>query len=46
MQQEDRKGLSAAIPVGSDTLVVVGEEGARRINIGRGGTTAARSVAP
>jgi photosystem II stability/assembly factor-like uncharacterized protein len=46
MQQEDRKGLSAAIPVDSDTLVVVGEEGARRIHIGRGGTTAVRSVAP
>jgi photosystem II stability/assembly factor-like uncharacterized protein len=33
MQQEDRKGLSAARAVGGDTLVVVGEGGARRINI-------------
>jgi len=33
MQQEDRKGLSAARAVGRDTLVAVGEGGARRINI-------------
>jgi len=33
MHQEDRKGLSAAWGVGSDTLVVVGEGGARRLNI-------------
>jgi photosystem II stability/assembly factor-like uncharacterized protein len=33
MQQEDRKGLSAARAVGGDTLVVVGEGGARRIII-------------
>jgi photosystem II stability/assembly factor-like uncharacterized protein len=33
MQQRDRKGLSAARAVGGDTLVVVGEGGARRINI-------------
>jgi photosystem II stability/assembly factor-like uncharacterized protein len=33
MQQGDRKGLSAARAVGGDTLVVVGEGGARRINI-------------
>lgn len=33
MQEEDRKGLSAARAVGGDTLVVVGEGGARRINI-------------
>jgi photosystem II stability/assembly factor-like uncharacterized protein len=31
MQQEDRKGLSAAMPVGGDTLVAVGEGGSRRI---------------
>jgi photosystem II stability/assembly factor-like uncharacterized protein len=42
MQQEDRKGLSAASPVGGNTLVVVGEGGARRINI----APAAQSVAP
>jgi photosystem II stability/assembly factor-like uncharacterized protein len=35
MQQGDRKGLSAARVVGGDTLVVVGEGGARRINIAR-----------
>ena len=46
MQQEDRKGLSAAIPVASDTLVVVGEGGARRINIAPGAVTAAGSVPP
>jgi photosystem II stability/assembly factor-like uncharacterized protein len=33
MHQEDRKGLSAARAVGGDTLVVVGEGGARRINL-------------
>jgi photosystem II stability/assembly factor-like uncharacterized protein len=33
MQQEDRKGLSAAMAVGGDTLVAVGEGGGRRINI-------------
>jgi photosystem II stability/assembly factor-like uncharacterized protein len=33
MHQEDRKGLSAAMGVGSDTLVVVGEGGAGRLNI-------------
>jgi photosystem II stability/assembly factor-like uncharacterized protein len=33
MQQEDRKGLSAALAVSTDTLVVVGEGGARLIEI-------------
>ena len=33
MQQEDREGLSAARVVGGNTLVVVGEGGARRIDI-------------
>jgi photosystem II stability/assembly factor-like uncharacterized protein len=33
MQQEDRKGLSAARAVGGGTLIVVGEGGARRIII-------------
>jgi photosystem II stability/assembly factor-like uncharacterized protein len=33
MQQEDRKGLSAALAVSADTLVVVGEGGARLIEI-------------
>jgi photosystem II stability/assembly factor-like uncharacterized protein len=33
MHQEDRKGLSAAKALGPETLVVVGEGGARRINI-------------
>jgi photosystem II stability/assembly factor-like uncharacterized protein len=46
MQQEDRKGLSAASPVGGNALVVVGEGGARRINIAPGAVTAAGSVPP
>jgi len=46
MQQEDRKGLSAASPVGGNALVVVGEGGARRINIASGAVTAAGSVPP
>jgi photosystem II stability/assembly factor-like uncharacterized protein len=33
MQQDDRKGLAAALAVGVDTLVVVGEGGARLIRI-------------
>ena len=36
MQQEDRKGLSAAMSVGADTLVAVGEGGGRRINMAPG----------
>jgi photosystem II stability/assembly factor-like uncharacterized protein len=43
MQQEDRKGLSAAMAVGSDELIVVGEGGARLINIGPAGAAAPRS---
>jgi photosystem II stability/assembly factor-like uncharacterized protein len=44
MQQEDRKGLSAARAVGGHTLVVVGEGGARRIDIAPVGAAAARGV--
>jgi photosystem II stability/assembly factor-like uncharacterized protein len=33
MQQEDRKGLAAARAVGGDAVVVVGEGGARRVDI-------------
>jgi photosystem II stability/assembly factor-like uncharacterized protein len=33
MQQDDRKGMAAALAVGGDTLVVVGEGGARLIKI-------------
>jgi photosystem II stability/assembly factor-like uncharacterized protein len=33
MQQEDRRGLSAAMAVGAHSLVVVGEGGARRIEV-------------
>jgi len=46
MQQEDRKGLSAARAVGSDTLVVVGEGGARRINIAPAAAAAASGGGP
>jgi len=31
VQQSDRSGLSAAVPVGEDELVAVGEDGARVI---------------
>jgi photosystem II stability/assembly factor-like uncharacterized protein len=33
LQQADRTGLSAALSVGHDTLVAVGEDGARRITL-------------
>jgi photosystem II stability/assembly factor-like uncharacterized protein len=47
MQQEDRKGLSAARAVGVDTLVAVGEGGARRINIATvAGTASGGAGAP
>jgi photosystem II stability/assembly factor-like uncharacterized protein len=46
MQQEDRKGLSAARVVGGDTLVVVGEGGARRINIAPVAAKAQRATGP
>jgi len=36
MQQEDRKGLAAALAVGCDALLVVGEGGARLLNIAPG----------
>lgn len=32
-QQSDRKGISAALPLGGSELVAVGESGARRLNI-------------
>jgi hypothetical protein len=35
-QQSDRKGLSAAIGVGADSLVTVGEAGVKLIRIGAG----------
>jgi photosystem II stability/assembly factor-like uncharacterized protein len=46
MQQEDRKGLSAARAVGGDALVVVGEGGARRINIAAVAATVAGGAGP
>jgi photosystem II stability/assembly factor-like uncharacterized protein len=46
MHQEDRKGLSAAKALGPETLVVVGEGGARRINIAPVAARAARGVGP
>ena len=46
MHQEDRKGLSAAWDVGSDTLVVVGEGGARRLNIAPDAAAAPRASGP
>jgi len=33
-QQSDRSGLSAALPIGQDTLIVAGEDGVRRIKLG------------
>jgi photosystem II stability/assembly factor-like uncharacterized protein len=33
-QQSDRSGLSAALAVGKDTLVVAGEDGVRRVTLG------------
>jgi photosystem II stability/assembly factor-like uncharacterized protein len=44
MQQEDRKGLSAAMAVGGDMLVAVGEGGGRRINIAPFAATASGAV--
>jgi photosystem II stability/assembly factor-like uncharacterized protein len=46
MHQEDRKGLSAVNAVGSETLVVVGEGGARRINIAPVAATAPGASGP
>jgi photosystem II stability/assembly factor-like uncharacterized protein len=46
MHEEDRKGLSAARAVGGDTLVVVGEGGARRINIAPVAARAAGGAGP
>jgi photosystem II stability/assembly factor-like uncharacterized protein len=46
MHHEDRKGLSAAKALGPETLVVVGEGGARRINIAPVAARAARGVGP
>jgi photosystem II stability/assembly factor-like uncharacterized protein len=44
-QQSDRSGLSAALAVGADALVVVGEGGARRLTLG-GGTAAGTGARP
>jgi photosystem II stability/assembly factor-like uncharacterized protein len=46
MQQVDRKGLSAASAVGGDTLVAVGEGGARRVNIAPVGAMAPGAAGP
>jgi photosystem II stability/assembly factor-like uncharacterized protein len=46
MHQEDRKGLSAAKALGPRTLVVVGEGGARRINIAPAAAAAPGAAGP
>jgi photosystem II stability/assembly factor-like uncharacterized protein len=43
-QQSDRSGLSAALAIGSDAIVVVGEDGARLLTLGGGAAAVAGAV--